>query len=65
MVVGGDFNGDGKTDLAALGAAGLTSVPLAFSRGDGAPHDLRTRVRGGRSALPRPSLSRRATFATT
>jgi len=31
----GDFNGDGKTDMALTGAAGWGSVPVAFSNGDG------------------------------
>lgn len=34
-VVTGDFNGDGRTDLAATGAAGWTTIPVAFSNGDG------------------------------
>jgi FG-GAP-like repeat len=34
-VVTGDFNGDGRTDIAATGAAGWTSIPVAFSNGDG------------------------------
>lgn len=31
----GDFDGDGKTDLAAIGNAGWGSLPTAFSNGDG------------------------------
>ena len=31
----GDFNGDGKTDMALTGAAGWTTLPVAFSNGDG------------------------------
>lgn len=31
----GDFNGDGRTDLAAYGGAGWASVPVAFSNGNG------------------------------
>jgi hypothetical protein len=31
----GDFNGDGRTDLALVGGAGWTSLPVAFSNGDG------------------------------
>jgi hypothetical protein len=34
-VVAGDFNGDGKTDLAAFGVAGWASIPIAFSNGNG------------------------------
>ncbi len=34
-VVAGDFNGDGKMDVALTGGAGWTSVPVAFSKGDG------------------------------
>ena len=33
--VSGDFNGDGKTDLALTGGVGWNSVPVAFSVGDG------------------------------
>lgn len=33
--VSGDFNGDGKTDIALLGVSGWTTVPVAFSNGDG------------------------------
>ncbi len=35
MVVTGDFNGDGKTDLALTGASGWDLVPVAFSTGGG------------------------------
>jgi hypothetical protein len=31
----GDFNGDGKTDVALTGHSGWDSVPVAFSNGDG------------------------------
>lgn len=31
----GDFNGDGKSDIALTGPAGWTSVPVAFSNADG------------------------------
>lgn len=31
----GDFNGDGKVDIALAGAAGWGGVPVAFSKGDG------------------------------
>ncbi len=31
----GDFNGDGKTDIALAGSSGWVSVPVAFSHGDG------------------------------
>jgi hypothetical protein len=35
VVVVGDFNGDGRTDLAVTGPNGWGSVPVAFSNGDG------------------------------
>jgi len=31
----GDFNGDGRTDVALTGASGWSSLPVAFSNGDG------------------------------
>ncbi|WP_405060163.1 VCBS repeat-containing protein [Kribbella sp. NBC_01505] len=34
-VTAGDFNNDGRTDLALTGAAGWTTVPVAMSNGDG------------------------------
>jgi hypothetical protein len=34
--VAGDFNGDGKTDIALVGGQGWTSIPVAFSLGGGA-----------------------------
>jgi hypothetical protein len=34
-MVAGDFNGDGKTDLAISGGPGWTTIPVAFSGGDG------------------------------
>jgi hypothetical protein len=34
-VAAADFNGDGRTDLAAFGGAGWGSVPVAFSNGNG------------------------------
>lgn len=33
--IGGDFDGDGKSDIALSGAPGWTDVPVAFSNGDG------------------------------
>lgn len=35
QVVSGDFDGDGKADIAAIGNAGWHSLPTAFSNGDG------------------------------
>jgi hypothetical protein len=34
-VVTGDFNLDGFTDIALIGGQGFSSIPVAFSRGDG------------------------------
>jgi hypothetical protein len=34
-LVPGDFNGDGKTDLALVGGQGWNTAPIAFSNGDG------------------------------
>ena len=34
-VLVGDFNGDGRTDIALTGEAGWQSIPVAFSNGDG------------------------------
>ncbi|MBI3899898.1 MAG: VCBS repeat-containing protein [Gammaproteobacteria bacterium] len=34
-VMSGDFNGDGRTDLALTGVPGWASVPVAFSNGNG------------------------------
>jgi len=31
----GDFNGDGRTDIALTGVADWASIPVAFSNGDG------------------------------
>jgi len=35
QVVAGDFDGDGKADVAAIGNSGWGSLPTAFSNGDG------------------------------
>jgi hypothetical protein len=35
LLLAGDFTGDGRTDLAVTGAAGLSVVPVALSNGDG------------------------------
>lgn len=35
QVLAGDFNGDGRTDVALTGVPGLASIPVAFSNGDG------------------------------
>ncbi len=34
-VLTGDFNGDGRTDIALTGVPGWASIPVAFSNGDG------------------------------
>jgi hypothetical protein len=34
-IVSGDFNGDGRTDVALTGGTGWGSLPVAFSQGDG------------------------------
>ena len=34
-VVAGDFNGDGRSDIALAGGIGWATVPVAFSNGDG------------------------------
>jgi hypothetical protein len=34
-VLVGDFNGDGRTDIALIGGTGWQSIPVAFSNGDG------------------------------
>jgi hypothetical protein len=36
--VTGDFDGDGRTDIALAGGIGWTSVPVAFTNGDGSFH---------------------------
>ena len=33
--VAGDFNGDGRADIALVGGEGWTTIPVAFSQGDG------------------------------
>jgi hypothetical protein len=33
--VAGDFDGDGRTDIALTGGSGWSSIPVAFSNGDG------------------------------
>jgi hypothetical protein len=33
--VSGDYNGDGRSDVALVGGQGWDSVPVAFSNGDG------------------------------
>lgn len=34
-VVVGDYDGDGRTDIALVGGAGWSTIPVAFSNGDG------------------------------
>jgi len=36
--VSGDFNGDGRTDIALTGGAGWWTIPVAFSKSDGSFH---------------------------
>jgi len=36
--VAGDFDGDGLADIALVGGAGWTTMPIAFSNGDGTYH---------------------------
>jgi len=36
--VAGDFDGDGRTDIALTGVSTWTSIPVAFSNGDGSFH---------------------------
>src|ERR1700692_2613504 len=35
QILFGDFNGDGRTDVALIGPAGWATMPVAFSNGDG------------------------------
>lgn len=44
-VLGGDFNGDHLADIALLGVSGWTTIPVAFSQGDGT--FVRTNGAGG------------------
>ena len=53
--VTGDFNGDGKTDIALIGPAGWLGPPVAFSNGDGS-------FTVTDSTLPNPAFS--ATWAS-
>jgi hypothetical protein len=47
QVVAGDFDGDGKSDVAAIGNAGWGSLPTAFSNGDGTFRVTNTAMSGG------------------
>jgi hypothetical protein len=38
QVVAADFDGDGKSDLALTGGSGWTTIPVAFSNGNGSFH---------------------------
>jgi hypothetical protein len=42
--VTGDFNGDGKVDIALTGPKGWDTIPVAFSNGDGSFHVTNTVV---------------------
>lgn len=46
----GDFNNDGNTDIALVGVRGLTTVPIAFSLGDGTYNVVAREVESGFSA---------------
>ena len=43
-VISGDFNADGRTDLALTGPATWSTIPVAFSNGDGTFHVTNTQV---------------------
>jgi hypothetical protein len=45
--VGGDFNGDGLQDIALLTVPGQSTIPIAFSRGDGTFYGIRWGVTTG------------------
>jgi hypothetical protein len=40
--VAGDFNGDGRDDIAIIGALEVTAIPVAFSKGDGTFEETQT-----------------------
>jgi len=42
--VAGDFDGDGKGDIALVGGSGVNSIPIAFSNGDGSFHTTNTDI---------------------
>jgi hypothetical protein len=44
--VAGDFDGDGKTDIALVGVAGWATIPVAFSNGDGTFRIVNTGIQG-------------------
>jgi hypothetical protein len=46
QVVSGDYNGDGRTDLAVTGVPGFVTVPVAFSDGTGAFRVTNTAIGG-------------------
>ncbi len=52
----GDFNKDGMTDIALVGGAGWTTLPVAFSYGDGAFQITNESANGMISAFPDPIL---------
>ncbi len=50
--VAGDFNGDGKTDIALTGGSGWATIPIAFSNGDGTIHGTDAGMTQGLTAFP-------------
>ncbi len=55
-VIAGDFDGDGATDLTAVGGAGWTTIPVAFSRGYGTSSFFATTVNTPPSATNQSNL---------
>jgi FG-GAP-like repeat/Ricin-type beta-trefoil lectin domain len=42
--VTGDFNGDGRTDIALVGSPGFTTLPIAISNGDGSFYTINNAI---------------------